>query len=54
MLQFQHLFRAFFSTDDVCAVHYDIIYYPFPISSQYLKMRGVDSHAIPSPEINKL
>ena len=26
-----------------CAVHYDIIYHPFPINSQYLKMSGVDS-----------
>ena len=25
------------------AVHYDIIFHPFPINSQYLKMWGVDS-----------
>ena len=26
-----------------CALHYDIIYHPLPINSQYLKMWGVDS-----------
>ena len=31
------------------AVHYDIIYHPFPINSQYLKTWGVDS-----PEITQL
>ena len=24
-------------------MHYDVIYYPFPVNSQYLKMWGVDS-----------
>ena len=45
MLQFQqHLFHAFFFTNDVmCHVHYDVIYHPFPINSQYLKTWGVDS-----------
>ena len=47
----QHLFRAFCVTTNIwddrsqrvffaqmtsCAVHYDIIYHPFPINSQYL------------------
>ena len=45
MLQFQqHLFCAFFfSQMTSCFVHYDIIYHPFPINSQYLKTWGVDS-----------
>ena len=43
MLQFkQHLFRAFFAQMTSCAVHYDVIYHPFP---QYLKTWGVDSPA---------
>ena len=43
MLQFQeHLFRAvFFPNDVMCSGHYDVIYHPFPISSQYLKMWGL-------------
>ena len=47
MLQFQqHLFRAFFSQNDVmCRVHYGVIYHPSPINSQYLKTWGVDSPA---------
>ena len=28
-----------------CAEHYDVIYHPFPINSQYLKTWGVDSSA---------
>ena len=45
MLQFQqHLFYVFFvSSMTSCAMHYDIIYYPFPINSQHLKMCWVDS-----------
>ena len=46
MSQFQqhHLFCTLFFTNDVmCHVHHDIFYHPFPISSQYLKMWGVDS-----------
>ena len=45
MLQFQqYLFRAFFSTNDVmCRLHYEIIYHPSRINSQYLKTWGVDS-----------
>ena len=32
-----------------CAMHYDVIYHPFPINSQYLEMWGVYSTAtIPS------
>ena len=27
----------------LCVVHYDVIYDPFPINSQYLKTWGVDS-----------
>ena len=42
MLQFQqHLFHGFFVTNYIIAVHYDIIYHPFPINSQYLKMWGL-------------
>ena len=26
-----------------CALHYDVIYHPLPINSQYLKSWGVDS-----------
>ena len=29
-----------------CAMHYDVIYRPFPINSQYLKTWGVDSPAL--------
>ena len=45
MLQFQqHLFRiCVFAQMMSCFVHYDIIDYPFPVNSQYLKMSGVDS-----------
>ena len=48
MLQFQqHLFHTVFFTSDVmCRGHYDIIYHPFPINSQYLKMWGVNSPGI--------
>lgn len=36
----QYFFRAFFSTKDVmCRLHYDVIYHPSRISSQYLKIR---------------
>ena len=35
--------RIFFSQMTSCAVHYDIIYHPFPINSQYLKTCGVNS-----------
>ena len=47
MLQFQqHLFCPFFSSQMTSgAVHYDVIYHPFPINSQYLKTWGVDSSA---------
>ena len=41
--------RFFFSLMTSCAVHYDVIYHPFPINSQYLKTCGVDS-----PEITQL
>ena len=30
-------------------VHYNIIYHPFPINSQYLKTREVDSPALWNP-----
>ena len=45
MLQFQqHLFRTFFFPQMTsCAIHYDVIYHPFPINFQYLKTCGVDS-----------
>ena len=33
----------FFAQMTSCFVHYDVIYYPFPVNSQYLKMLGVDS-----------
>ena len=51
MLRFQqHLFLAFsfffFSQRTSCTVHYDVIYHPFPINSQYLEMWGVDSPAL--------
>ena len=48
MLRFpQHLFCAFFfSQMTSCAMHYDVIYRPFPINSQYLKTWGVDSPAL--------
>ena len=48
MLQLkQHLFGMFFSPKMTsCALHYDVIYHPLPINSQYLKMRGVDSPGI--------
>ena len=48
MLQFkQHLFGAVFFTNDVMwRGHYDIIYHPFLIDSQYLKMWGVNSSGI--------
>ena len=44
MLQFQqHLFRMLFAQMTPCFLHYDVIYYPFPVNSQYLKMWGVDN-----------
>ena len=58
MLQYQqHLFRTFcvtqirgdqservsFAQMTSHAMLYDVIYHPFPINSQYLKMWGVDS-----------
>ena len=44
MLQFQqHLLWMFFAQMTSCFVYYDVIYYPFPVNSQYLKMWGVDS-----------
>ena len=36
----------FFSQMTSCAMHYDVIYRPFPINSQYLKTWGVDSPAL--------
>ena len=46
MLQFQqHLLRMYFAQMTSCFVHYDVIWYPFPVNSQYLKIRGVDSPA---------
>jgi len=49
MLQLQqHFFGAVFFTNDVmCRGHYDVIYHPFPINSQYLKTWGVDSPGQP-------
>ena len=35
--------HVFFSQMMSCAVHYDIIYHPFPINFQYLRTCGVDS-----------
>ena len=35
--------QIFFAQMTSCAAHYDIIYHPFPINSQSLKTRGVDS-----------
>ena len=32
--------QVFFAQMTSCAMHYDIIYYTFPINSQYLKMAG--------------
>ena len=45
MLQLkQHLFGMFFSPKMTsCALHYDVIYHPLPINSQYLKTWEVDS-----------
>ena len=41
MLQFQqHLFRMSFAQMTSYFVHYDVIWYPFPVNSQYLKMWG--------------
>ena len=31
-----------------CFVHYDIIFYPFPVNSQYLKKSGINSPALDS------
>ena len=46
MLQFQqHLFRMFFAQMTSYFVHYDVICYPFPVNSQYVKMWGIDSPA---------
>ena len=55
MLQFQqHLFRAVFFTNDVmCHGHYDLIYHPFPIDSQYLKNFGGLTALIGLPTISK-
>ena len=36
-------FSRFFAQMTSCLVHYDVIYYPFPVNSHYLKMLGVDS-----------
>ena len=33
----------------MCCVHYDVIYHPFPINSQYLKTEGVDSPGLGMP-----
>ena len=35
--------RVFYAQMTSCAVHYDIIYYPFFINSQYLNTSEVDS-----------
>ena len=35
--------KYFFARMTSCAERYDVIYHPFPINSQYLKMWGVDS-----------
>ena len=45
MLRFQqHLFGTFFSPQMMsCPVHYDVIYHPLAINSQYLKTWGFDS-----------
>ena len=46
MLQLQqHLFRMFLAQMTSYFVHYDVICYPFPVNSQYLKMWGIDSPA---------
>ena len=47
MLEFQqHVFRAFFFSQMTSpAVHYDVIYHPIPVNSQYLKTWEVDSSA---------
>ena len=47
MLQFQFL-TYFFAQMTLCFVHYDIIFYPFPVNSQYLKISGVNSPALDS------
>ena len=40
----QHLFRAFFFQKlTSCALHYDVIYHPIPINTQYLKTWRVDT-----------
>ena len=36
-------FTCFFAQMTSCLVHYDVIYYSFPVNSHYLKMLGVDS-----------
>ena len=36
---------SFFAQMTSCAIRYDVIYHPFPINSQYLKMWGIDGSA---------
>ena len=37
--------QVFFAQMTSCAMHYDVVYLPFPINSQYLKTWGIDSPA---------
>ena len=41
-------FTYFFAQMTSCFVHYDIIFYPFPVNSQYLKKSGINSPALDS------
>ena len=41
--------RVFYAKMTSCAVHYDVIYHPSLINSQYLNKSGVDSLEFDSP-----
>ena len=41
--------RVFYTQITSCAEHYDVIYHPFPINSQYLNKSRVDSPEFESP-----
>ena len=37
------------TNDIICAVHYDFIYRPFPINSQYLRVDNPEASALTNP-----
>ena len=45
--QIRHDWGAFSAEMMSCAMHYDVIYYPFPINSQYLNTLEVESPGSP-------